>query len=167
MGKAIHLHLYRTADFMAAELETRPVYAHMPLTALSQIALRAWATRRGVRYAEPNMHVTTAYSKKPVKVPRSYKTRDSAEGLVVQPGGRSIAKFGNQLVLLLECPALHARWQAWRDRGATWDYPTYQPHVTFADLKHNDGTAIDISGPAFDEPLVLTQEVVESPRTDY
>ena len=113
------------------------------------------------------MHVTTAYSKKPVKVPRSYKTRDSCEGLVVQPGGRSITRYGDQLVLLLDCPALHERWNLWRQRGAAWDYPSYNPHVTFADLRHNPHANIAFEGAPFDEPLVLTQEVIEAPRSDY
>lgn len=173
----------RTLDYLGGELaapdrrqnaplpSTRAVYAHMPLGPISAAALRDWARGRGVVYDEPNLHVTTAYSLAPVPVAPTYRTRDArtadnAHGLVVHPGGRSVRLFGTSLVLCLECPALTARWQAWRDAGAEWDYPDYTPHVTFADLKHQGGATIDASE-AFDEPITLLPEVVERPRSSY
>ena len=150
----------------------RPVYASMRLSDASQEAVEAWARSLGVRYAEPRMHVTTAYTLRPVPVPASYKTRDNAAGLVIPSGGRSIKRFGGKedgsLVLCVTSPDLQERHRAWTDRGASWDYPDYQPHVTFCDLKHNRGALIDLSAaPVFDEPIVLLPETVESPRPSY
>ncbi|MNL13218.1 hypothetical protein D3C87_1341210 [compost metagenome] len=173
MTRTVHVHLHRrTGDFLSGELEKRAVYAHMPLGPVSAEAVRLWARSIGVIYDERSPHVTTAYSLKPVAVAPTYRTRDGATrdnayGLVVPPGGRRIDRFGNQLVLCLDSPALRERWQAWRKAGATWDYPDYQPHITFADLKHQGGATIDISGAPFDEPITLLPEIVERPRSFY
>lgn len=177
-------HVHLTRDLMTGELSassaapslplpaSRPVYASMELGPVSAAALSEWARKCGVRYPEPRPHVTTAYSLKPVPVTPTYRTRDArtsdnAHGLVVPSGGRSVRRFGDSLVLCLDCPALHERWDAWRRAGATWDYPDYTPHVTFADLKHQPpGTVIDVRE-AFDEPMTLLPEVVERPRASY
>lgn len=171
--RQVHIHLHRrTADLLSAELAPRAVYARMDVAPISLAALREWARSIGVVSHELRPHVTTAYSLAPVLVAPSYRTNDArtadnATGLVVHPGGRTIERFGNQLVLCLDCPALQQRWQAWRDAGATWDYPDYWPHVTFADLKHQGGATIDTGAPPFDEPIVLLPEVVERPRSSY
>ncbi len=169
--RPVHVHLHRAParDKQFSEMERRPVYASMPLSRTSEEAVRRWAAGRGVRVPERGMHVTTAYSLVPVEVPRHYRTRDAlgAEGCVAMPGGREIRRYGAQLVLTLDCAALHDRWMAWRQRGASWDYPDYSPHVTFADLKHNAGAVIDVSGAPFDDPIVLMPEVVDWPRDTY
>lgn len=164
---SLHIHVHRTRDLLGGQLEARPVYSAMPLSSVSQEALAAWARKRGVRSTEVGMHVTVAYTQKAVQVPGTYKTKDSAAGVLVPPGGRRIERFGRHLVLTLDSPELQARHKAWLARGATWPHPDYQPHVTFADLKWNDGATIDIGGEPFDEPISLLPEVVGLPRQSY
>ncbi len=97
----------------------------------------AWAKSQGFESAVPatDLHVTVAYSRNPVdwmKVGESW-SGDGKGQLKIAPGGaRLIDKFGEGAVVLL----FNSSELAWRhvsivEAGASWDWPDYQPHITF------------------------------------
>lgn len=97
----------------------------------------AWAKSQGFESTVPaaDLHVTVAYSRNPVdwmKVGESW-SGDGKGQLKIAPGGaRLIDKFGEGAVVLL----FNSSELAWRhvsivEAGASWDWPDYQPHITF------------------------------------
>lgn len=97
----------------------------------------AWAKSQGFETTVPtaDLHVTVAYSRNPVdwmKVGESW-SGDGKGQLKIAPGGaRLIDKFGEGAVVLL----FNSSELAWRhvsivEAGASWDWPDYQPHITF------------------------------------
>lgn len=97
----------------------------------------AWAKSQGFESNVPadDLHVTVAYSRNPVdwmKVGESW-SGDGKGQLKIAPGGaRLIDKFGEGAVVLL----FNSSELAWRhvsivEAGASWDWPDYQPHITF------------------------------------
>lgn len=96
-----------------------------------------WAKSQGFESTVPaaDLHVTVAYSRNPVdwmKVGESW-SGDGKGQLKIAPGGaRLIDKFGEGAVVLL----FNSSELAWRhvtivEAGASWDWPDYQPHITF------------------------------------
>lgn len=97
----------------------------------------AWAKSQGFEYTVPatDLHVTVAYSRNPVdwmKVGESW-SGDGKGQLKIAPGGaRLIDKFGEgALVLLFNSSELAWRHVSIVEAGASWDWPDYQPHITF------------------------------------
>ena len=98
-------------------------------------ALRAWAAEQGIPSMLPagDLHVTVAYSKKPVDWSALAPEQDA---VVVNADMRRIHQFPAQgmpngaLVLGFESQRLRDRWQELLDAGASWDYAEYRPHVT-------------------------------------
>lgn len=97
----------------------------------------AWAKSQGFESTVPaaDLHVTVAYSRNQVdwmKVGESW-SGDGKGQLKIAPGGaRLIDKFGEGAVVLL----FNSSELAWRhvsivEAGASWDWPDYQPHITF------------------------------------
>ena len=96
-----------------------------------------WAKSQGFESTVPaaDLHVTVANSRNPVdwmKVGESW-SGDGKGQLKIAPGGaRLIDKFGEGAVVLL----FNSSELAWRhvsivEAGASWDWPDYQPHITF------------------------------------
>lgn len=120
------------AEFAASD--PKPLYVSRKLLNTSDII--DWARSQGfTNLIEPDdMHVTIAYSKRPVNW---FKMGDDLgyqmEPLAIQPGGpRQVAPLGDQgaIVLHFYSGHLQARHRHIREAGASWDYPEYLPHVT-------------------------------------
>lgn len=113
----------------------RTLYVSRKVTNGAEII--AWAKSQGFEETVPDadLHVTVAYSRNPVdwmKVGESW-SGDGKGQLKIAPGGaRLIDKFGEGAVVLL----FNSSELAWRhvsivEAGASWDWPDYQPHITF------------------------------------
>ena len=97
----------------------------------------AWAKSQGFDTTLPadDMHVTVAYSRKPLdwmKVGESWSGNGKGQLSIAPGGARLIDKFGEGAVVLL----FNSSELAWRhvsiiEAGASWDWPEYQPHITF------------------------------------
>ena len=97
----------------------------------------AWAKSQGFDTTLPadDMHVTVAYSREPLdwmKVGESWSGNGKGQLSVAPGGARLIDKFGEGAVALL----FNSSELAWRhvsiiEAGASWDWPEYQPHITF------------------------------------
>lgn len=158
----VHIHVHtrgRTLDFShGAPLRYArmgSLYAGYPVAESSNAALRAWMLAQGF---DPNycnageLHVTVAASRKTVD---RHRLPPPMGGLIVPPGGRSIEQFGEVLVLRLDCHELQARHDEYAAMGASWDFPSYQPHITLGGAK---GLPPRGSIMVFDEPITLGAE---------
>lgn len=114
----------------------RTLYVSRPL--LNGEALRAWARSVGFVSTLPasDMHVTIAFSKRALDwstVPPKHG------GLAVEVGQTGhVKRLGKAIVLRFDSTVLRARWQQFRDAGAAWDHPEYQPHVTISYTDRDD-----------------------------
>lgn len=73
------------------------------------------------------LHVTVAYSSTPVNF-NKFKPKDNF--VYLPPAKRKITKFGTSVVLLLDSKYLDDRWKYFIDNGCSWDFSTYNPHVS-------------------------------------
>lgn len=109
--------------------EPQPLYVSRPVANAGDIL--AWARSQGIENLESpdKLHVTVAFSRDPVSPAAG---GDAPGQLVSASGEREVKRLGDEgaVVLRIDSPELHARWQAWRDAGASWDFESYQPHVT-------------------------------------
>lgn len=111
--------------------DLRPLYASRKVANADQ--LLRWAKEQGFRTTLPagDLHVTIAFSRTPLDwfaVGEAW-----SETVTVLPGGpRAVEPLGDKgaVVLKFKSSELEARWQQFRDAGASWDYDGYQPHVT-------------------------------------
>lgn len=132
---------------------TVPLYAAFPVSSASAASLAGWASMWGIALVM-DPHVTVAYTSKPIKASR---VPAMTGGMVVPPGGRTIERFGDSLVLCLDCPQLQARHADYVKAGASWDYPSYRPHITLAHWDAMGPTSEDLI-PPYDEPITLAAE---------
>ncbi|MBS4088723.1 anti-CBASS protein Acb1 family protein [Pseudomonas rustica] len=113
----------------------RSLYVSRTVTNAADII--AWAKSQGFETTLPadDLHVTVAYSRRAVdwmKIGESW-SGDRDGKLSIAPGGaRLIDQFGEGAVVLL----FNSSELAWRhvsiiEAGASWDWPEYQPHITF------------------------------------
>lgn len=119
------------------EIKATGTYAAVIPTESTLALLRAWADSNCIEL-DPNLHVTTLYSRKIVNVV-------PCEDEFVATGV-GFDKFGDSLVLKLSCPALIARHEQLIGQGGTHDYESFVPHLTLqakSSLKPEDVPAID------------------------
>jgi hypothetical protein len=109
-------------------MAARTLYVNRPL--LNANDLIAWAKGQGFATVmlPADLHVTVAYSNEPFDWSG---IRPDEKGLMALSGGRAVKAFGKATVLTFASDELQARWRFLRDAGASFDFPTYQPHVTF------------------------------------
>lgn len=103
-------------------------------TLLNAAEVRSWAKSQGFDnvVADGEMHVTIAYSKKPL----DWSHLEPLDRRLTNKGGqRSIAQFGNAVVLCFPSNRLRDRWQEILENGASYDFDEFKPHVslTFQD----------------------------------
>jgi ADP-ribose pyrophosphatase YjhB (NUDIX family) len=118
---------------IAKSVEPKPLYVRRDLLNASE--LLAWAKRAGIQnlVAPSEMHVTICYSRAPV----DWLAMGNAwpETVIVPKGGpRVLARFGKTdakvAVLAFASSDIEWRHREMCDRGASFDFPTYRPHVT-------------------------------------
>lgn len=135
----------------------RPLYIHRPV--LNGAALRDWAEKAGLQNITParKMHVTVAFSRSPVDWMQMGHHRSTEKLRIGKGGPRMLDRFKEHTVLLLHHDELHWRWEHLRTLGCSWDYPTYQPHVTVAT---GEQPALDDLQP-YTGPINLGPEIFE------
>lgn len=94
----------------------------------------AWAKGEGFPtvYLPEDLHVTVAYSKKPVEWPEA---PDDKGFKLSRKDGRAIELFGEDegtAVLRFKSDILTKRWQELCDAGCSWDHEEYNPHVSIS-----------------------------------
>lgn len=98
-----------------------------------------WAKAQGFETTLPadDMHVTVAFSRTPIDwmTVGTDWSGDDKGNLLVRPGGpRTVERMGDGDAVVLQFldDSLAWRHQRIRDAGASWDWPSYQPHVTIS-----------------------------------
>ena len=124
-----------------------------------------WAKSQGFdTTVDPEeLHVTIAYSRAPVdwmKADESFSYSSDDGIFKVAPGGpRVVERLGDKgaVVLLFKCRELGWRHDAIRNStGASWDYQSYQPHVT---ITYN-GAGVDLTKvEPYTGPIVFGPEI--------
>jgi hypothetical protein len=94
--------------------------------------LIAWAKAQGFKTTLPpgDMHVTIAFSKELIEWPKPLQDAvqiERSEDRLVSPLGD-----GGAVVLKFTSAVLQKRWKELVDAGASWDFDSYQPHVTIS-----------------------------------
>lgn len=145
-----------------AKVAPRTLYVHRQL--LNADAVRAWAASQGIAttLAPDDMHVTVAFSRAPVDW--SQLTPDPFRATVLG-GARAVYQFpprstpNGALVLKFASPQLAGRWQEFRDAGASWDFPEYQPHITltYSVLEADVAGVVPYAGPLVFGPEVFAE----------
>lgn len=133
---------------------SRTLYVSRPVTNAAHIIEWAKGQGFGKTLVPGDLHVTIAHSSDPVDW-----TRVGAEqgNLVVTGGVRKVDKLGDQgaVVLFFESLPLTQRWGAILTQGASWDFPSYVPHVTIT----YDGNDVDMDSVVpYDGPIELGPE---------
>lgn len=110
-------------------IQNRTLYAFRPLKNANDVI--AWAKQYFDTVIVPEeMHVTVAYSK--MVFDWSNLDSDLNDVIVGADTRRSVAPLGDEgaVVLKFKSDEITKCWQRLMDAGASWDYPSYQPHVT-------------------------------------
>ncbi len=140
---------------MDALPEPKTLFVYRPV--LNGDEILVWAAEAGLHPELPatDLHVTIAHSCKLVSwaaIPRV------APGELVAGflGFREVKLLGPgpALVLKFYCDALWGRWREVLDRGASWDFPGYQPHITLGYDWQGELPSI----PPFLGPIILGSE---------
>ncbi|WP_426163073.1 anti-CBASS protein Acb1 family protein [Sandarakinorhabdus sp. DWP1-3-1] len=131
----------------ANDAAPRSLYVHRQLQNAAELI--AWAKAQGFDTTVPafEMHVTIAYSRAPVDWLAMGNASEfgNADGKLVIPegGARIVEPLGDKgaVVLLFNSWELSWRHGSLREKGASWDFPEYQPHVTITYA----GSDVDLS----------------------
>lgn len=109
------------------------VYASAQLSPQTKTELNLWARQCGIpeKYLEDRAeyHITTVYSKEPFS---GYRPLQLHKPKTVGKGKRKVERFGDAVVVTFSSPTLHKQWEQARAKGASWDFPSYRPHITIA-----------------------------------
>lgn len=119
-----------------------PLYIRRPIVNADEII--AWAKEQGFKNTlkPDDLHVTICHSRAGVEGNDIEKAKGSV--VVSQKSGRHVTRLGDKgaVVLLFQSSVLQSRWLDLIEKhGASWDYESYQPHITIT----YDSNDIDVS----------------------
>ena len=155
--------LVERAKRMAAN-DAAPRSLYVRRDVLNRADIERWARSQGFTDIVPDLHVTIAYSTKPVDwfaVGTSWS--DKVE--IGAGGPRQMAALGGDgkyKALLITANELVWRNREIRDAGAAWDWPDYQPHIS---IQVGGDVEIDSVEP-YKGKIVLGPEIFETVRED-
>lgn len=147
--------------------DPRPLYVSRQLLNASEVL--DWAQTQGFTsvLAPEELHVTVMYSKRPVNWFKMGEWGSYAGELIVPAGGpRIVEQLGTDgaVALIFQSGELQFRHREMRDAGASWDYPSFLPHVT---LTYDPGD-LDLSSVApYQGRLVFGPEHFELIQSDW
>lgn len=116
-------------DECIVRVMNKTLYAYRPLKNADEVI--AWAKQYFETVVVPEeMHTTIAYSK--IVFDWSGLDPDLNDVVVGADIRRSVVPLGDEgaVVLKFKSDEITKCWQRLIDAGASWDYPSYQPHVT-------------------------------------
>lgn len=153
----------RLAKRIGVSADPKPLYVRRNVTNASEII--DWAKAQGFPKTLPaeELHVTIVFSREPMDWTAA---GDNFDQLRFEGGPRTVAPLGDKgaVVLKFEAAELQTRWQEFRDAGASWDFPGYQPHVSIT----YDGGDIDLAGvEPYAGPIELGPEIFEPLDDDW
>ncbi len=149
-----------------ADAAPRALYVRRDVVNAADII--AWAKGQGFESTLPadDLHVTVTFSRTPVDWMQMGQSWSGEDGkLRIPPGGvRMMERFGEATVLLFAASELSCRHEEMVRKGATWDHPEYQPHIT---ISYAAGD-LDLSKvEPYRGKIVLGPEVFEEVKEDW
>lgn len=143
--------------------EPAPLYVQRKLMNAEEFI--DWAKGQGFAkvLAPEELHVTVCYSREATDWGAA---GNATANLTVTGGDRVVAPLGDSgaVVLKFESDSLQKRWGEFRAAGASWDYESYQPHVTIT-YKNGD---LDLTGvEPYAGRLVFGPEIYEPINDSY
>jgi uncharacterized protein len=126
--------LLRAAGFdpdMVTDAAPMTRYVNRPVVNAKEII--AWAKAQGFKTTLPadDLHVTIAYSHAEVDWMDMGEAWE--ETLEINAGGpRLLEQFGEASVLSFASSSLKWRHEQMREKGASWQHASYQPHITIS-----------------------------------
>ncbi len=143
-----------------ADSVPRSLYVSRKVVNVSDIT--NWAKSQGFEDIESDLHVTVAYSREAVDwIAMGQGWADDNKGnMEIRPGGpRVVEPLGSEgaIVLMFASSDLYWRNRDMREKGASWDYEDYQPHVT---ITYKGGVDLDNVKP-YTGKIVLGPEIFE------
>jgi phage-related protein (TIGR01555 family) len=161
----------RIMDAQLADARPRSLYVSRKVVNADDLI--AWAKAQGFKTTQPasELHVTIAFSRKPVDwMAVGDDWSSDPDGLLrVKPGGpRLVEPLGDKgaVVLLFRNDSLEYRHERIHSEsvGASWDFPEYQPHITIT----WDGKGIDLANvEPYKGPIVLGPEIFAEVVDDW
>lgn len=161
----------RIMDAKLADARPRSLYVSRKVVNADDLI--RWAKAQGFKTTQPasELHVTVAFSRKPVDwmtVGDDWSSDEDGR-IRVKPGGpRTVETLGDKgaVVLMFRNDSLE-----WRHRriheegtGAQWDWPEYQPHITIT----WDGGDLDLAAvEPYTGPIVLGPEIFAEVVEDW
>lgn len=147
-----------------AKADIAPLYVSRPVLNARDIILWFKAQKFGDMIDPEDMHCTICYSRQPV----DWTCFDPAPRQIATPSdyiSRSVIALGKgpAIVLKFRSDALEARHAHMRSKGASWDYPEYQAHIT---LSYHQGLRKPESFAPFPLSLVLGDEIYSDIDTE-
>lgn len=150
----------------AAKAAPRTLYVHRNLTPDCAARFTQWAKQQGFATVVPldDLHVTVAFSRAPL----DWMPLGNAAPTVRVPAGgpRVVEGLGPKgaVVMLFRSAELEVRHADILNHGASWDWPSYQPHVTIT----YQGGDIDLSSvQPFDGDLEFGPEIFSEVVDDW
>ncbi|WP_439634965.1 DUF2213 domain-containing protein [Oceanicaulis sp.] len=148
-----------------ADAEPRTLYVHRPVKNAAE--LTAWARSQGFddTLKAEDLHVTIAFSRKPVDW-FSIPTWGADEDIEIKGGPRLVEPLGDNgaIVLKIASDRLKYRHEEFLAKGASWDWPGFQPHVTIT----YRGTSVDLGRvEPYQGDIILGPEVYSEVDEDW
>lgn len=105
----------------------KTLYVSRPVTNAKDIL--KWAKSQGITdlIKADELHVTVAFSKTKVSWDK-FTADDNTMDLSLE--NAKVQKLGDAIVIKFQSKDLKAWWKKYIDGGASWDYETYQPHIS-------------------------------------
>lgn len=96
-----------------------------------------------------DFHITTTYSRVPVPALKNKTAKIKLDHNFFQLDLLGQGHMKEYLVLKVDHPALQAAWKLAMKNGATWDFPTFIPHISLC-TKFKGNSVVNIPVPDFD-----------------
>ncbi len=140
-------------------------YVEFAVNQESEDAINGWLASMGFS-SRKNLHVTTVYSRKPV----DYRPKVAVARVITQPEEYGFiflkSDLGLCMCLSIENLLFHLSHTKAERLGATWDYPTYLPHLTLAyDISESDFLGRRLTLPDF--TITFSGEMVSELNEDW
>lgn len=115
-------------EFSNDPVKMKSLYVSRQLTNPKDLIKWCEANMDCTHLEETDFHVTVMYSKDSVDWNKFDPLKDEIK-IKVKAKPEKLGDKG-AVVLKFKSEELHDRWKEFRQGGASWDYPGYQPHVT-------------------------------------
>jgi hypothetical protein len=121
-------------EFDSDQTDARPETLYVSRPVLNAAEIIAFFKAQGLDAAltPDDMHVTIAFSREPVDWSQFEPEREQIEAVGGQRKMARLGDDGDALVLKFDSAELSRRHWQFRAGGASWDWPSYEPHVTLS-----------------------------------